>query len=224
MKKRLAKHKSIALRILVLLFIFSMLLIKIFIPDATQCLKDYNLIIINIDALRVDHLGCYGYFRNTSPFIDSLAEKGILFEYVLSNSSYTRESVSVLMSGYLPSHSGSFGWHAASSHEIVNLGQLYQEAGYKTGFFSNTTVLKGSSFTKGFQEYQHLSKKGSESRLGSKLSARAIEFAKDCGKEKFMMHLHYLHPHGPIILPKNCTSDLRTEYLQILSKFTVMSA
>ncbi len=59
----------------------------------SNSLKDYNLVLIMVDALRADHLGCYGYWRQTSPFIDSLADRGVLFERALSNSSYTRESL-----------------------------------------------------------------------------------------------------------------------------------
>ena len=72
-------------------------------PVILGSLKNYNLIIIKIDALRADHLSCYGYKRNTSPFIDSLAQKGMVFEYAMSNSSFTPESVSVLFTGRLPS-------------------------------------------------------------------------------------------------------------------------
>ena len=71
--------------------------------------NDLNLIIINIDALRADHLGCYGYKRNTSSFIDSRAMEGVLFENALSNSSFTRESVAVLLSGKLPTSGGCYG-------------------------------------------------------------------------------------------------------------------
>ncbi|MDQ1350866.1 MAG: hypothetical protein QG657_1168 [Acidobacteriota bacterium] len=68
--------------------------------------KEFNLIVICVDTLRADHLGCYGCGRNTSPRIDALAKDGILFQNAYSNSSYTRESVSVIFSGLLPSSSG----------------------------------------------------------------------------------------------------------------------
>lgn len=46
-----------------------------------------NVIVICIDTLRADHLGCYGYKRDTSPAIDSLAREGVVFEDAYSNSS-----------------------------------------------------------------------------------------------------------------------------------------
>ncbi len=169
-------------------------------PDVTGKLKDYNLVFINIDSLRADHLGCYGYRRNTSPFIDSLAEKGMKFERALSNSAYTRESVSVLLSGRLPSSGACTGWYATPSRQVKNMGELFKEAGYKTAFFANTNMLKDPDFTVGFDEIQHLEKWG-VSGNGPKLSRRAGEFMKKCangkGKGKFMLYLHYLDPHGP---------------------------
>ena len=60
-------------------------------PDIRRDLKEYNLIVITIDALRADHLGCYGYSRNTSPFIDSLADESIVFENAFSNSSVNEQ-------------------------------------------------------------------------------------------------------------------------------------
>jgi arylsulfatase len=166
-------------------------------PDILSHLKNYNLIIIVIDALRADHLGCYGYHRNTSPFIDSLAKGGMVFERALSNSSYTRESVSVLFSGRLPSSGGSGGWNGRPSKEIKNIGILFREAGYKTALLSNSIQVKHPNFKIGFGHVEILSSKWGASRGGPKLTNRALAFAKKNKDQKFMMYLHYLDPHGP---------------------------
>lgn len=165
--------------------------------DATGPLAGYNLIVINIDTLRADHLGCYGYTRDTSPFIDSLARQGVLLEEARSNSSYTRESVAVLLSGSLPSRSGSVGWTATPSATRATLAVLLARAGYRTGFFSATTVLTDPLFTRGFQTVEHLTDRWGVSGLGPKLSAEALAFAKRGGDGPFLMYLHYLDPHGP---------------------------
>ena len=60
-----------------------------------------NVILIIIDCLRVDHLGCYGYSRKTSPFIDSLAAKGTILEAAFANGPFTAASfLSILSSAY----------------------------------------------------------------------------------------------------------------------------
>ncbi len=164
--------------------------------DIISTLNNYNLILVNIDALRADHVGCYGYDRNTSPFINSLAAEGIIFERALSNSSYTRESVAVLLSGKLPSSGNTVGWNAKPSKSIANMGELFSDAGYKTAFFSDTNMLQHPNFTSGFQEIYHLKKWG-VSGNGLQLSVRAGEFIKRCNGKKFMIYLHYLDPHGP---------------------------
>ncbi len=170
--------------------------------EAQKGLRDYNLIVIVIDALRADRLGCYGYARNTSPFIDSLAAEGVVFEEAMSNSSYTRETVAALLSGLLPSHSGGTGWMAHPPLDTVNLGELYQKAQYRTGFFSDTPMLKDRRFTKGFERFAFPNRSSRTSRGGPRLSARALAFAKGCRGRKFMMYLHYLDPHAPYDPPE----------------------
>ncbi len=58
-----------------------------------------DIIFIVMDALRADHLGCYGYPRNTTPFIDSLAERGVLFENYNSSSNFTFPFLNTFLSG-----------------------------------------------------------------------------------------------------------------------------
>lgn len=167
------------------------------IQQRSSGLEDYNLIIIVVDALRADHLGCYGYHRNTSSFVDSRAEEGVLFERALANSSFTRESIATLFTGRLPSSRGNVGWGAHPSADTENLGDLFRQAGYKTGFFSNSPMLKHTLFTRGFEQAMHLKPDRRLSGLGPNLSKQAVEFARGCGDRKFMMYLHYHDPHGP---------------------------
>lgn len=68
--------------------------------------KDYNLIIISVDALRADHLHCYGYARETSPNIDRIASESIVFENAISQSAWTLPSHASMMTGLLPSEHG----------------------------------------------------------------------------------------------------------------------
>ncbi|MBU0753795.1 MAG: sulfatase-like hydrolase/transferase, partial [Planctomycetes bacterium] len=59
-------------------------------PDRT--LKDFNLVLISLDTLRADRLGCYGYPRPVSPSIDALAKESCLFECVYAHAPYTHAS------------------------------------------------------------------------------------------------------------------------------------
>jgi len=160
-------------------------------------LEGYHLVIVNIDALRADHLGFHGYARPTSPFLDGLAARGVVFERAISNSSYTRESVASLLTGRLPSSGGGAGWDAAPAAASAHLGELLRAAGYRTGFFSNTLMLQSPGFTRGFEEVQHLPLRWDLSGEGLRLSERALRFAGQGGDRPFAMYLHYLDPHAP---------------------------
>ncbi len=164
--------------------------------------RDLNVIIIVLDALRADHLGCYGYARKTSPFIDSLAAEGILFQRAMSNSSYTRESVSTLMTGLLPSSSPTgTGWFAKPNPATVNMGELFSNAGYATLFLTDAPVFATTPFGRGFAEKDLIPTKWGESGSGPAVSKRALAFvARQTGK-KFMMYLHYIDPHAPYSPP-----------------------
>jgi choline-sulfatase len=67
--------------------------------------EDINVILLTVDSLRPDRLGCYGYKRNTSPHIDALAERGVLFRRAFSNSAWTIPCMmSILTSTQPPVH------------------------------------------------------------------------------------------------------------------------
>ncbi len=64
--------------------------------------KDYNLIIIVVDALRAKNLSCYGYPKKTTPFMDSLARNGVLFENAYANTDQTDPAFTSIFSGRYP--------------------------------------------------------------------------------------------------------------------------
>ena len=87
-----------------------------------------NVILLTIDCLRFDHLGCYGYWRDTSPNIDNLASKGALFLEAISNGGITPFAFpSILASALPPLEEG-------EDREILRrnstLAGLLKEAGY----------------------------------------------------------------------------------------------
>ncbi|MCX5757905.1 MAG: sulfatase [Candidatus Hydrogenedentes bacterium] len=158
----------------------------------------YNVVIVVIDALRADHLGAYGYARKTSPFLDSLAAQGLVFEHASSHSSFTRESVSAIFSGVSPSENPvGAGWFAKPDPARKNIAELFADAGHRTGFFTDSPTFEEPRFANGFSEYERLPTPWGGSGSGADLSKRALAFtAKPAGKP-FMMYVHYLDPHEP---------------------------
>ena len=72
-----------------------------------------NILCLVVDTLRADRLGCYGYFRNTSPVIDQIASEGVLFEDFYASAISTGAAFSCLISGLPPIDSGFYISHGS---------------------------------------------------------------------------------------------------------------
>ncbi len=179
-------------------------------PAATM--KGYNVVIVVLDALRADHLGCYGYARDTSPFIDSLAAHGVVFERAYSNSTFTGESVSAMMSGVPPSaNPAGTGWYAMPDPARPTLAATMAAAGYATAFVSDSPVFTISGFEAGFDKFERVNLGWGNSGMGGKVNAAALEFAGAHPDEPFLLHLHYFDPHAPYDPPEAMYKRFATE-------------
>ena len=103
--------------------------------DSTQTAPKTNIILISVDTLRRDHLGCYGYGRPTSPNIDALAARGMVFENAIAPSPWTLPSHASLLTG-LQSHSiglpGLANKRAKLDRNHVMIPEVLRGAGYRT--------------------------------------------------------------------------------------------
>ena len=169
----------------------------------TKALSDYNVLLIVLDSLRADHLGCYGYHRPTSPFVDTLAESGIVFERAQSNSSYTGESISSLFSGRFPSsYAWGTGWHARPNPDQKTMAEHFREAGYATGLFANTTGLDYPGFSAGFDAFEFHGDFGQSGRAPYLVDA-VIQFTKEHLDSQRFVYMHFLDPHSPYEPPES---------------------
>ena len=120
-------------------------------PDIPQ-----GIILISLDTLRADHLGAYGYHRDTSPSIDVLAKEGVVFENAVVQSPWTLPSHMSIMTSLYPSFHGltdkdSF---LPLSDEYVTLAELLKKGGYKTGAFTDGGFVSAKfGFDRGFDTY-----------------------------------------------------------------------
>ncbi len=116
-----------------------------------------NVILISLDTLRADHLSCYGYKEIKTPFIDSLAAEGILFERAYSHATYTLPSHVSLFTSLLPWEHQIFDvtTRVPLSQFPLTLAESYQKAGYTTvGFTGGGLVESDYGFNKGFDAYE----------------------------------------------------------------------
>src|SRR6266850_383224 len=106
-----------------------------------------SVLLITIDTLRADHLGCYGYGRPTSPHIDRLASEGALFERVTTSLPRTTQSIASILTGRFPKGHGARGLFSRLSQANVTLAEILKSEGYATGaFVSNLFLAPGKGF------------------------------------------------------------------------------
>jgi len=98
---------------------------------------DYNVILISIDTLRADHLGAYGYPRNTSPNIDSFAKDSIVFKSAIAQAPSTLPSHASIFTGMIPVHHGAFAAHQSPIDEDVpTLPEIMRDSGFRAAGFN----------------------------------------------------------------------------------------
>jgi arylsulfatase A-like enzyme len=108
-----------------------------------------NAILISIDTLRPDYLGCYGHPRDTSPTLDALAQAGVRFEDVTAAAPWTLPSHATMLTGLYPNHHGVKHHQTRLSDKIVTLTEEFAAAGYQTFAVVNTHNVGAPEFQLG---------------------------------------------------------------------------
>jgi arylsulfatase A-like enzyme len=105
-----------------------------------------NIVLVSMDTLRADHLGLYGYRRNTSPQLEALARESVVFERAISSASATQPSHASLYQSRLSSH---------SNVRAQVLPEVLRSNGYRTaGFTGGGNVSARFGFGRGFEVYE----------------------------------------------------------------------
>jgi arylsulfatase A-like enzyme len=115
-----------------------------------------NVLLISIDTLRPDHLGCYGYARPTSPRLDQLASEGVLFENAISSTSWTLPAHAALFTSLADSVHGCYDTDHKLPPNLVTLAERFAAGGYRTvGFFSGPYLHPAFGLDQGFEHYEN---------------------------------------------------------------------
>lgn len=161
-----------------------------------------NVLILVVDALRADHVGCLGYERNTTPFIDSLAADGVLFTQAVSNSNATRSTVPSIFTLVYPSVHGILGRDGpVLSPRFVTLAEILKNQGYATqAYMPNGPLRRVFNFDQGFDIYDdRIMGFGKLERYDSALpiNESILSWIDGHGNKRFFMYVHYVEPHSP---------------------------
>src|SRR5205085_344800 len=128
----------------------------------------HNVVLISLDSLRADHVGAYGYKRDTTPSFDRLAREGVLFRNTISTSSWTLPTHLTMFTGRSQLAHGVFEDTRVLSPAVPTLGEIFHAAGYATaGFASGPYVAGHYGYDRGMDTYADLSEgwgKGAEAR------------------------------------------------------------
>ena len=154
-----------------------------------------DVFIYLIDALRADHLGCYGYPRETSPEIDSFAAEATLYEEAQTAATWTRPSVATLLTGLYPFVHGAMRLKGASLDEwAVLLPEILHDRGYAThGIVTNIAVNAKYGFDQGYDEFQYRYREPAEwvnDRVAERLARHPPE-------QPVFVYTHTMEPHSP---------------------------
>ncbi len=163
-----------------------------------------NVILVSLDTLRPDRLGCYGHFRPTSPNIDRVASQGALFTRCFSPHIPTYPGHTTLFTGRDVYAHGVTGQSGAFEppRDIPLIAEILQARGYYTGAADNL----GKWFTRGIEHVESYSWDTSAKRDWRKgeavaeASIRIIERAASQTKP-FFLFLHFWDPHTPYLPP-----------------------
>jgi len=157
-----------------------------------------NVILVTIDTLRADHLGCYGYERATSPRIDELAARSVVFERAVSTSSWTLPAHASLLTGLYPAEHGVQTDVNAMPASAVTLAELLGEHGYQTfAAVSHVYLSTRWGFDTGFDRFDERVALGSPQRpVATHIVDSAIEWLAARDTERpFFAWLHIFDPH-----------------------------
>jgi len=172
----------------------------------TGAYKGYNVVFVSFDALQAAHVGCLGYFRNTTPTIDQFAKEGFLFKNTISQSSWTVPATMSYFTSLYPSQHKLINKYSTYTTKekvlsdlkklspgVITLAEVLKGNGYVTGGFTGDAGVGAVfGFANGFDTYFEGPKFGGM----DKSIPAAVEWLKKNFKKKFFIFLHGYDVHG----------------------------
>jgi arylsulfatase A-like enzyme len=160
-----------------------------------------NVVLIVLDTVRADHLGCYGYARATSPSIDAFARGATRYTRAISSAPWTVPSHASMFTGKPPFEHGAHTVLGEGPSDHVNaldqrhltLAEALGEAGYRTGAFAANAgfLARHWQLDQGFETY-HV-----ERVLAGELNERVFAWLEHEAREPFFLFVNYIDAHRP---------------------------
>lgn len=158
-----------------------------------------NVVLISIDTLRADHLPMYGYQTDTTPFLASMAKKGIVFDRVITPMPSTTPSHGSMLTGRYPSGHGSIALSVPIDPEVETIAEALKQNGYYTaGAVAVSHIGRAGHFDQGFADF---SGPDGAQRNGDAVNLDLVQFVarwrKTNARKPLFLFAHYFDCHSP---------------------------
>ena len=165
-----------------------------------------NIVLLGIDSLRADHMGCYGYHRLTTPHIDRFAQGGTLFERTYSAYIPTTSAYASMLTGMdvFTTQVVALRHKGPMTDRVRTLAEVLREAGYNT----TSVGFRGNPAARGFDTYIDYAGWGSwaegRSPKAQNLNKVAIPELERLSRRRqpFFLFLRHMDPHAPYLPPE----------------------
>lgn len=188
-------------------------------PAAAKTLPT-NILVITVDTLRADHLGCYGYKQVRTPNIDSLAAGGVLFERAFTPVPITLPAHTVIFTGTYPTFSG---MHDFSANRLgttqPTLASILKGRGFATGAVVASAVLdsrfglnRGFDFYYDHFDFNRLQEANLDDmeRPGNIVADQALAWLAKNASKPFFFWMHLYDPHYPYHPPSPYADEYKS--------------
>jgi arylsulfatase A-like enzyme/Flp pilus assembly protein TadD len=190
--------------------------------DFTPAPSRLNVVLITLDTLRADRLGCYGFPGDSTPHLDQLASEGVLFEQATSTVPLTLPSHATILTGLLPPHHGvrdNGGVPVAETR--MTLAERYKAAGYATGGFVGAWVLERRfGLAQGFDRYSDRFALDQVQKRGDAVVDDALAWIDEVRDRRLFAWVHLFDPHLPYDPPEPFRSRFASDPYQGEVAFT----
>jgi arylsulfatase A-like enzyme len=170
-------------------------------PDygTEQGRNNYNVVLISIDTLRADHLGCYGYGSSTSLHVDALASQSTRYSRSLASSPWTLPTHASLFTGKYPFEHGARTFKSADKKsnvaplplEHLTLAEIFKQEGYQTGAFVANAGYMNTYFqlNQGFDTYYV------KNEPAKKINQHVSKWLGEHANRPFFLFINYMDTH-----------------------------
>ena len=156
-----------------------------------------HVLLVSIDTLRADHLGCYGYPKPTSPQLDALAAESIVFDNAWATAPWTLPSHASLLTGLYPSHHGARKQRDGLDPQVGTLAEALRARGFATGSVVNAVFVSGYfGLNRGFDSHALVANNERPRGTAREVTRKGLAWLDAQADTRTFLFLHYFDVHS----------------------------